>query len=97
MQHSYATVGDLLLGACVLGGMEEEEGGYARPKEPGSGKRSEISWWQAGRWRCSGSCIANKPGKMHRAQHRDGSVCFVHTLVCGDSEPLPGAYLGWVN
>lgn len=95
MQRSCAMVGDLLLGACMLGGMEEERGEHARPKHPGSEKRSEISWWRAGPWHVSGSCIANKPTKMHRAQHWDVSVCFVHILVCGDSEPLPGAYLGW--
>lgn len=43
----------------------------------------------------SGSCIANKPGKTHRAQHWDVSICLVHILVCGDVEPLPGACLGW--
>lgn len=88
-------MGNLLLGACMLEGMEEEEGGYARPNHPDSGKHSEISWWRAGPCHFSGSCIANKPGKTHRAQHWDVSICLVHILVCGDLEPLRGAYLGW--
>lgn len=95
MQHSCATLGDLLLGACMPGGMEEEEGECARPEHPGSGKCLELCWWRAGPWHFSGFCIAYKPGKMLQAQHRDLSICFVHTLVCGNLEPLlPGVYLG---
>lgn len=84
-------MGNLLLSACMLGGMEEEEGGYARPKHLGSGKCLELRWWLAGPWHFSGFCIAYKPGKMLQAQHRDLSIWSVHTLVCENLKLLlPG-------